>query len=203
MRVGNSQHPPSQHRMLLSLWVPFLHLVFAQTWYALFPLQSEELLYSLEHTRCGKVYEQGIPVVPPVGQFPLPVATSPQLALRCNPAQTPFLPDDLDTPSSVILVDALVWSRAIAGAQPLNTMSQDSELQVTVSDIASSSAPEVTSSYVTTWVRVGVNRAQVLYDTVVSSVFHMFPFASIEFWTMYSASFSLFPYASVRFRFLL
>jgi hypothetical protein len=90
-------------------------------------------LYSLEHTRCGKVYEQGIPVVPPVGQFPLPVATSPQLALRCNPAQTPFLPDDLDTPSSVILVDALVRSRAIVGAQPLNTMSQDSELQVTIS----------------------------------------------------------------------
>ena len=57
-------------------------------------------------------------------------------------------------------------------------------------DIASSSAPEVTSSYVTTWVRVGVNRARALYDTVVSSVFHPFPFVSIEFWTMYSASFS-------------
>jgi hypothetical protein len=90
-------------------------------------------LYILEHTRCGKVYEQGTPVVPPVGQFPLPVATSPQLALRCNPAQIPFLPDDLNTPSSVILVDALVRNRAITGAQPLNTMSQDSELQVTVS----------------------------------------------------------------------
>ena len=57
-------------------------------------------------------------------------------------------------------------------------------------DIASSSAPEVTSSYVTTWVRVGVNRAQALYDIVASSVFHTFPFCSIEFWTMYSASFS-------------
>ena len=51
------------------------------------------------------------------------------------------------------------------------------------------SAPEVTSSYVTTWVRVGVNRARALYDTVVSSVFHRLPFASIEFWTMHSASF--------------
>ena len=57
-------------------------------------------------------------------------------------------------------------------------------------DIAPSSAPEVASSYATTWVRVGVNRAQALYDTVASSVFHMFPFCSIEFWTMYSASFS-------------
>ena len=57
-------------------------------------------------------------------------------------------------------------------------------------DIALSSAPEVTSSYVTTWVRVGVNRAQALYDTVVSSVFHTLLFVSIEFWTMYSSSFS-------------
>jgi hypothetical protein len=87
----------------------------------------------LENTRCGKVYEQGTPVVPPVGQFPLPTATSPQLVLRCNPAQIPFLPDDLNTHSSLILVDALVQSQAITGAQPLNTMSQDSGLQVTVS----------------------------------------------------------------------
>ena len=57
-------------------------------------------------------------------------------------------------------------------------------------DIALSSAPEVTSLYVTTWVRVGVNRAQALYDTVVSSVFHTLLFCSIEFWTMHSASFS-------------
>ena len=57
-------------------------------------------------------------------------------------------------------------------------------------DIASSSAPEVTSSYVTIWVRVGVNRARDLYDIVVSSVFHTFLFCSIEFWTMHSASFS-------------
>ena len=57
-------------------------------------------------------------------------------------------------------------------------------------DITLSSAPEVTSSYVTTWVRVGVNRARVLYDTVASTMFHLFPFVSIEFWTMRSASFS-------------
>ena len=59
-----------------------------------------------------------------------------------------------------------------------------------MTDIASSSAPEVTSSYVTTWVRVGVSRARTLYDTVVSRMFRLFPFASIEFWTMYSATFS-------------
>ena len=59
-----------------------------------------------------------------------------------------------------------------------------------LSDIALSSAPEVTSSYVTTWVRVGVNRAQALYDIVVSSVFHTLLSCSIEFWTMHSASFS-------------
>jgi hypothetical protein len=89
-------------------------------------------LYIFEYIRCGKVYEQGTPVVPPAGQFPLPVATAPQLALRCNPGQIPFLPDD-NTSSTVILVDALMGSRAIAGAQPLNTMTQNSELQVTVS----------------------------------------------------------------------
>ena len=72
-----------------------------------------------------------------------------------------------------------------------------------VCDIALSSAPEVTSSYVTTWVRVGVNRAQALYDTVVSSGFHTLLFVSIEFWTMHSAYFSRFLYASVRFRLLL
>ena len=70
-------------------------------------------------------------------------------------------------------------------------------------DIVLSSAPEVTSSYVTTWVRVGVNRAQALYDTVVSSGFHTLLFVSIEFWTMHSAYFSRFLYASVRFRLLL
>ena len=73
----------------------------------------------------------------------------------------------------------------------------------TGSDIALSSAPEVTSSYVMTWVRVGVNRAQTLYDTVASSVFYLFPLVSIKFWTMCSASFSEFLYASVRFRLFL
>lgn len=88
----------------------------------------------MKHIRCGKVYEQGDPVVPPGGQFPLPAAsTSPQLALRCNPGQIPFLPDDLNTPSSVILVDALVRKRAITGAQPFNSTFQNSELQVTIS----------------------------------------------------------------------
>ena len=66
---------------------------------------------------------------------------------------------------------------------------------ITTHDIALSSAPEVTSSYVTTWVRVGVNRARALYDTVVSSVFHTllfvpsssgrcFPPASLSFHTL-------------------
>ena len=57
-------------------------------------------------------------------------------------------------------------------------------------DIASSSAPEVTSSYVTTWVRVGVNRARTCTIQVVSSMFRVFPLCSIEFWMMHSASFS-------------
>ena len=64
-----------------------------------------------------------------------------------------------------------------------------SVLDIPLFDIAPSSAPEVASSYATTWVRVGVNRAQALYDTVTSSVFHTFPLYSIEFRTMHSVSF--------------
>jgi hypothetical protein len=43
-----------------------------------------------------------------------------QLTLRCNPGQILFLPDNLNTPSGAILVDALVRNQAITGAQPLN-----------------------------------------------------------------------------------
>ena len=57
-------------------------------------------------------------------------------------------------------------------------------------DIALSSAPEITSTYVMTWVRVGVNRARTCTIRVVSSMFRSVPFVSIEFWTMRSASFS-------------
>ena len=76
-----------------------------------------------------------------------------------------------------------------------DAVTQSLLLSFGITEIASSSAPEVTSLYVTTWVRVGVNRAQVLYDTVVSSVFHTFPSVSIEFWTI----FCLLLLASIRF----
>ncbi|KAH9175738.1 hypothetical protein EDB89DRAFT_279370 [Lactarius sanguifluus] len=84
---------------------------------------------------CGKVYKAGQAIDPPGGQFPLPVTTAtPQLALRCNPALIPFLPDDLaDNSSSLILVDALVRYQEIAGAQPLVMPSPDTELFVNVS----------------------------------------------------------------------
>ncbi|KAH9060638.1 hypothetical protein EDB87DRAFT_570307 [Lactarius vividus] len=84
---------------------------------------------------CGKVYEAGEAIDPPGGQFPLPVTTAtPQLALRCNPALTPFLPDDLaDNSSSLILVDALVRYQEIVGVQPLVLPSYpDAELSVGV-----------------------------------------------------------------------
>ncbi|KAH8988393.1 hypothetical protein EDB92DRAFT_1035810 [Lactarius akahatsu] len=85
---------------------------------------------------CGKVYKAGQAIDTPGGQFPLPVTTAtPQLALRCNPALIPFLPDDLaDNSSSLILVDALVRYKEIAGAQPLvMPSSPDTELFVNVS----------------------------------------------------------------------
>ncbi|KAI9431205.1 hypothetical protein H4582DRAFT_2204099 [Lactarius indigo] len=103
--------------MRLLLLLILAHSVFAAKW-------------------CGKVYKAGQPIDPPGGQFPLPVTTAtPQLALRCNPALIPFLPDDLaDNSSSLILVDALVRYQAIAGAQPLVVPSSpDTELRVNVS----------------------------------------------------------------------
>ncbi|KAH9060639.1 hypothetical protein EDB87DRAFT_1576780 [Lactarius vividus] len=84
---------------------------------------------------CGKEYRAGQPVTPPWGQFPLPMATTtPQLALRCNAALMPFLPDDLvANSSSQIIVDALVRYQEIAGAQPLiMPSSPDAELSVNV-----------------------------------------------------------------------
>ncbi|KAI0263205.1 hypothetical protein BC834DRAFT_971486 [Gloeopeniophorella convolvens] len=88
--------------MSVLLWLILLPLAAAQEW-------------------CGKVYMENETVIPPGGQFPLPATTkTPQLALRCNPALIPFLPDDLTDPaSSLILVDALVRNSEIAGAQPL------------------------------------------------------------------------------------
>ena len=103
-------------RVLLSLLLA--HSVFAGKW-------CEYLFYvrieAHRVTRCGKEYRAGQPISPPGGQFPLPVTTTtPQLALRCNAALIPFLPDDLvANSSSLILVDALVRYKAIAGAQPL------------------------------------------------------------------------------------
>jgi len=90
----------------------------------------------MDHTRCGKLYKTDKIYEPPDGQFPVSASLNePQLALRCNPALFPFLPDDNDpisTSSSVILVDALVRTTDINGAQPLGTIPpyQDTELLV-------------------------------------------------------------------------
>jgi hypothetical protein len=72
----------------------------------------------------------------------------------------------------------------------------------TSDDIASSSAPEVTSSYVTTWVRVGVNRARACTIQVVSSMFHsvpLFPSSSGRCIPPASLSFFTLPYDSGSF----
>ncbi|KAF8263246.1 hypothetical protein EI94DRAFT_1779862 [Lactarius quietus] len=61
----------------------------------------------------------------PWGQFPIPpVTTTPYLALRCQPALAPFLPDDVgDNSTSLIIVDALVRDQKFlqtSGTVPLN-----------------------------------------------------------------------------------
>jgi hypothetical protein len=75
-------------------------------------------------------------VVPPGGQFQQPaVSTNPLLALRCQPALIPFLPEDANT--AEVVVDALVRYAHIAGAQDLVLPDanhvNDTELSVTVS----------------------------------------------------------------------
>ncbi len=118
-------------RVLLLLLLA--HSVLALTW-------SGHLLHDgIEAdgvTRCGKVYDPGVPVVPPGGQFPIPATTTaPQLSLRCNAALTPYLPDDLaDSSSAQIIVDALLRYQEIAGAQPLTLPSSpDTQIFVTAS----------------------------------------------------------------------
>ena len=91
-----------------------------------------------QHIRCGKLYKTDKIFDPPGGQFLVPASLkTPHLALRCNPALIPFLPDDNDPANptwSAILVDALVRMTNINGAQPLGTIppSQDTELLVNV-----------------------------------------------------------------------
>lgn len=70
----------------------------------------------------------------PYCQFPIPPATSnPQLALRCQPALEPFLPDDVgDSSTSQIIVDALVRNQEYVGAQPLTIPASSSPLSVNV-----------------------------------------------------------------------
>ncbi|KAI0311942.1 hypothetical protein OF83DRAFT_1219600 [Amylostereum chailletii] len=85
-------------------------------------------------TWCGKVYMANETVVPPGGAFPVPASSpSPLLALRCNPALIPFLPDDVSSGAS-ILVDALVRYSHIVGAQDVTIPDGDtSTLHVTAS----------------------------------------------------------------------
>jgi hypothetical protein len=60
-------------------------------------------------------------------------------------------------------------------------------------------APEVTGLHVATWVRVGVNRARVLYNM---SSFYEFPLLSIEFWIIYHTVLAPSVVASVCFQYL-
>lgn len=101
------------HRVLFFLL--FAHPVFAGQW-------------------CGKQFRAGQPVNPPFGQFPIPpVTATPQLALRCQPAIEPFLPDDVgDSSTSQIIVDALVRDQKYVGAQPLIMPASPSPLSVNV-----------------------------------------------------------------------
>ena len=126
-------------RVLLSFHLSLLltHSAFAGKWcdYSLYNRTDAHGV-----TRCGKEYEPGEPISMPWGQFPIPAATiNPQLALRCQPALNPFLPDDLvDNSSSLIIVDALVRNQEVAGAQPLI--------------MPASSSPDAEELFVNVWI---------------------------------------------------
>lgn len=75
-------------------------------------------------------------VVPPGGNFATPKSSStPLLALRCNPALRPYLPEDATSTSSsgTILVDALVRFSEIAGAVPISLPENATDTMLSVS----------------------------------------------------------------------
>ncbi|KAH9834490.1 uncharacterized protein C8Q71DRAFT_769168 [Rhodofomes roseus] len=75
---------------------------------------------ALADTWCGKNYEQGTPVVPPGGQFPVPAtSSSPLLAFRCAPAIKPYVASDASSPAG-ILIDTFITNFEIAGASAIN-----------------------------------------------------------------------------------
>ena len=76
-------------------------------------------------------------------------------------------------------------------------MKKRMKCDISVVDIALSSAPEVTSSYVTTWVRVGVNRAR---DLVRYGSFQRIPHLSVLFHRVLDDVFRQLLLVSIRFR---
>jgi hypothetical protein len=122
------------HALLLPLVAAAAPLAAAQTW-------------------CGKVYMKNETVVPPGGQFSAPApSTTPLLALRCQPALIPFLPDDAG--SAEIVVDALVRYSRIVGAQDVDLGSGGGAQEMSVS--AAVDGTQVASG------RVGLNGSTTL-----------------------------------------
>ena len=73
--------------------------------------------------RCNKHYMTNQSVVPPGGNFPIPLtSSSPLLALCCAPAIRPYLAEDTTSPASIIF-DAPVTYTQIAGAEHINLSS--------------------------------------------------------------------------------
>ncbi|KAG5651908.1 hypothetical protein H0H81_006959 [Sphagnurus paluster] len=94
---------------------------------------------STAQTWCGKHYSPDLPVVPPGGNFPIPVRfDSPQIALRCSPAIRPYLPEDVassDTTFASIIIDAPITYSGISNAVPIklpSTTSTGLEVRVTI-----------------------------------------------------------------------
>ncbi|KAH7924185.1 hypothetical protein BV22DRAFT_1130026 [Leucogyrophana mollusca] len=98
---------------------------------------AQLLTIASAQTWCNKNYMSTQPVVPPGGNFPLPVSSKdPLLAFRCAPAIRPYLAEDISSPSAVLIDSPVVYTK-IAGAEPINLangpLANAGKLNVTIS----------------------------------------------------------------------
>jgi len=83
--------------------------------------------------RCNKNYEKGSPIVPPGGQFPVPVTSdSTLLALSCTPIHKPYIAEDA-TSGAGFIIDTVVTHVKVQGAMPITLESTTKSLAVSIS----------------------------------------------------------------------
>lgn len=83
--------------------------------------------------RCNKNYKKGSPIVPPSGQFPVPVTSdSTLLALRCTPIYKPYVAEDVTTNAGFI-IDTTATYTQVRGAKSIALESAVESMFVSIS----------------------------------------------------------------------